>query len=290
MWRCPVCTFMSGPDLNACSKCKEPVTLEQKLAYSIDRERALRAGGVTKLPPAAPTSPVAVRAAAAVIAKPSAPAGLPPPPPKPRVQPSALPPPPPREKSAYSGSGGGGGRGMENKISKANIHGTVQSRLNHDTASYRGKFESDAPPGPPQKGANVQTLKSMTKNGFVSSATRNRDVMAAKAVSKPHEAPPVKFRAKYEAGGGTAVGAASSSSAAAAASAPKYHNPIEEKPLNKKWANESSASGGIGKSRGLIDMLQEACSGAAQASLKHAGPTHKPEYKPMDGFQTAYQL
>jgi hypothetical protein len=258
---------MNGPTLDMCSKCKEPVTHEQKLAQSIDKERAVRAGGVAKLPPA-PASPVAVRAAAAVISKPSAPAGLPPP--------------PPRQPARSSGTGGGGGGGNENKISKANIHGTVHSKLNHATASYQAKFEKD---GPPQKGANVQTLKSMTVNGFVSSATRDRAAKAAAApqVSKPHEAPPVKIRPKYQSGGGVSVGAASSAAAPAAAEPKKYFNPIEEKPL-KKWTGPETGRGG------LINMLQEACSGAAQASLKHVGPTHKPEYKSLDGYQTAFQM
>ncbi len=127
-------------------------------------------------------------------------------------------------------------------------------RLNHDTASYRGKFESEN--AVPQKGANVMTLKGLTKNGFVSSATRAPAQMAAKA--------------------------------AAAAPAPAYKpnfNSYDEKPL-KKWEGGSVQHG-----TGLIDMLQAATSGAAQASLKHAGKLVAAEKKPLAGDQyTKYAL
>ncbi len=126
------------------------------------------------------------------------------------------------------------------------------NRLNHDTASYRGKFENEN--AVPQKGANVMTLKGLTKNGFISSATRAPAQMAAKAAEP---APAYK---------------------------PNF-NSYDEKPL-KKWEGGSVKHG-----TGLIDMLQAATSGAAQASLKHAGKLVAAEKKPLAADQyTKYAL
>lgn len=134
----------------------------------------------------------------------------------------------------------------------------------------------------------------MTKNGFVSSATRSSAGLAARAAAPAPAPAPARPRPNIQslnkAGGGHAVGGDASSSSAASASSSaeepkKYHNPIEEKRLNPKWANQSGVRG-----RGLIDMLQEACSGAAVASLKHTGQTVSKEHKPMGGLQTLYDM
>ena len=57
--------------------------------------------------------------------------------------------------------------GASKAVSKANIHGVVQSKLNHDTAAYRGKFEDPNAPA-----VKVHTLGNSTKNGFVSSSAK----------------------------------------------------------------------------------------------------------------------
>ena len=191
---------MNAPELDACSRCKEPVSLDFKLKHSVEKERELRAGGVAIVPDkpagAAPLKPAQQFAAHAAASASSAP--------KPAASSGGF---NSRPSGGHGGGGGGGGGGNEAKISKANIHGVVQSRLNHDTASYRGKFENEN--AAPQKGANVMTLKSLTKNGFISSATRAPAAMAAKA------------------------------------EAPKYAS-YDDKPL-KKWADSGNAvSSGTG--------------------------------------------
>jgi len=54
-----------------------------------------------------------------------------------------------------------------------NVHQLVRSKLNHDTVSYRGKFER---PSSEQKDAmkKVHTLGDTVKNGFISSASAGR--------------------------------------------------------------------------------------------------------------------
>ena len=117
---------------------------------------------------------------------------------------------------------------------KANIHGVVRSKLNHDTASYRGKFED-----PNEPAVKVHTLATSTKNGFVSSAKP--------AVAKD----PVNAWEAHQ-----------------------------NKPLKKMSAADMSS-----KPRSTIEMLQQAATGNAIASLKHTGVEVAPEKKAMAGGQ-----
>lgn len=139
-------------------------------------------------------------------------------------------------------------------------------RLNHDTASYRGKFESEnAVP------AKVTTLSSMKKNGFISSATRAPSTMAAKAAASSAASASVSAPAR-------------SVHAAAPAAAVPYFNAHEARQLKK-------FDGGVAHGPSLIDMLQSAASGAAQASLKHTGTSVRAEKKALAGDQyTKFEL
>jgi hypothetical protein len=119
-WRCAVCTFMNSPEKDMCNRCKEPVTAEQKAKQTMKKEREIRAGGEARVPeqpvskapaPLKPAEVYAAKTASSVTSQPAKPAG--------GIGFS---------KPSVGGGGGGGGGGHQAKISKANIHGVVQSR------------------------------------------------------------------------------------------------------------------------------------------------------------------
>jgi len=128
------------------------------------------------------------------------------------------------------------------KASKANVHSFVHSKLNHDTASYRAKFEKE-PSAEDSKGANIHSISDLTKNGFVSSVSRKSGSSVSNAYTR-HEATAAPRPAKYRSGG------------------------------------SKGKSGG-----GLLAMLQAAADPSAIASLKHTGVVHQPTTKGLGAGQ-----
>lgn len=279
-WRCQVCTFLNVMSTEACRRCKEPTTEEERAAYIVKaapvQARASRssapsfaqakasstsksttktkAAKSTKAPVFSQSGGQSTSGRGSSRASASSTSSWP----RSGGESSSS------STASRSSSKGAVNKGKINglpqkksktirrqpkeqfhkgdlgyKPKKNNIHRPVQSRLNHDTVSYRAKFEKEGEQRGLGNKGNIFTIGSTTKNGFVSS-TRYVNKHDEKAAPRP---------AKY---------------------------------------SQGKAYKGQGKRQaGLLGMLQQACNSTAVASLKHTGTKHIPTVKAnADGTYT----
>lgn len=135
---------------------------------------------------------------------------------------------------------------------KSNMKTFVRSKLNHDTASYRAKFDDKNIKEKKTKiqglKGNYATINELTRNGFQTSISKSK---------KPSKTDQIKTRIK---------------------------NLHDERPVTPP-PNKGKA-----KKRTLIDRLQQAHSGEIMANLRKGGRYMRPDKKDIEGGKSLYTL
>lgn len=200
-WRCKVCTFLNDFDETfSCKRCREPVTEDSRSALRVPFVKVIPEEKKTAAKPVKTSSS---STSAKKVSESSAPASawprkegtssseLPHPSAGPKKgnkivsNPNAKP--TPKLNQQHKGDIG-------YAASKSNIHTFVRSKLNHATASYVAKLPSKESDTEKKGAANVVTLNSMVKNGFVASPS------VPKSTFNRHDETAAPRPAKYEFG------------------------------------------------------------------------------------------
>ena len=215
-WRCKVCTFLNGFGVPHCMRCQEPTSEDEQARLKVHRVKSASPSIEEKKHRSSAEAPRAENhnshnnpsvASVARVQPPSSSST--------QLSPSAAASKPAPKAVPRSASNSNVHTVKQfakkqtvkaqpmNKIhqgdlgytpSKANIHTFTRSKLNHDTVSYRAKFEKeddDKSQGTESK-ANIQTLGGMVKNGFISSS--------APRPKNKHDETPAPRPAKYSLG------------------------------------------------------------------------------------------
>eukprot|EP01083_Nonionella_stella_P226277 803757_1 len=155
---------------------------------------------------------------------------------------------------------------------KRNVNGLVRSKLNHDTASYRAKFEGKGNPNDVKrvikgmkKGVQYATINDLTKNGFQTTLSKKNKSSSSNV---PHKKTNSRFKSMSE-------------STKTSIRKLNDERPVTPPPRGCKQK---------GGKRTLIDRLQKAHTGEIMANLRQGGRYMRPQKKRMGSGTTVYEL
>eukprot|EP01083_Nonionella_stella_P100183 282236_1 len=269
-WRCDICSLLNIFTNDQCSRCKEPMTKERKQRNLLLPQKSRRSHSTSTSSSASSSNPSSRKSSVSIKS-----AG---------------------KKNTFGFSSKNKGKtckvssnsnynmkklrkedlsekhlGYKSK-KKRNVNGFVRSKLNHDTASYRAKFEGKGNPNDVKrvikgmkKGVQYATINDLTKNGFQTTLSKKNKSSSSNV---PHKKTNSRFKSMSE-------------STKTSIRKLNDERPVTPPPRGCKQK---------GGKRTLIDRLQKAHTGEIMANLRQGGRYMRPQKKRMGSGTTVYEL